>query len=67
MDKESLTKPFPCQCLRSKEMYHQADGHAEDLYTSDAFWCTKTLENFGPDGEAADSLECGPGRKCYKG
>jgi hypothetical protein len=67
MDKEALSKPLPCQCLRSKEMYYQEDGHAEDLFTSDTFWCTKTLENFGPDGDEADSRECGPGRSCYKG
>ena len=67
MAKESLSKTFPCQCMRSKEMYYQEDGHAEDLFTSDAFWCTKTLESFGPDGDSVDSQECGPGRPCYRG
>lgn len=67
MAKEQLTRNFPCRCMRSKEMFYESDPYAEDLYTGGAFWCTKTLEAFGPDGDAVDSQECGPGRKCYKG
>lgn len=67
MAKESLAANIPCRCMRNKEMYYEADGHAEDLFTGDAFWCSKTLETFGPDGDAVDSKECGPGRACYKG
>lgn len=56
---------IPCKYLRNKEMYHQSDGLAEDGFDSGTCWCTKTQESFGPDGEAADARECGPGRGCY--
>ena len=56
-----------CQRLRSKEMYHASSGGAADEFASGIYWCTKTHEAFGPDGEPAGRAECGPGRTCYHG
>lgn len=62
---ESRSPLIPCKHLRNKEMYYQNDGLAEDGFESGAFWCTQSQESFGPDGEAVDNRECGPGRGCY--
>jgi hypothetical protein len=56
---------LPCKHLRNKEMYYQNDGQEDDQYASGLFWCTKTHENFGPDGESAGKNECCSSRSCY--
>lgn len=56
-----------CQRLRSKEMYHSRSGGTEDEFASGVYWCMKTQEAFGPDGEPAGKTECCPGRSCYLG
>jgi hypothetical protein len=56
---------LPCRHLRSKEMYYQAPGQAEDEFDSGAYWCARTQENFGPDGQPAGKIECCAGRSCY--
>ena len=30
-------------------------------------WCTRTHENFGPDGQPVSKQECCAGRACYGG
>src|SRR6266545_5628148 len=40
-----------CRNLRSKEMFHQSPGQAEDEFSSGIYWCSKTCENFGPDSQ----------------
>lgn len=58
----------PCKFLRTKEMfYEQPEEEANDAFASDAFWCAKTQEAFGPDGEPAEKAECQCGRSCYAG
>ena len=54
-----------CRKLRSKEMYHQPAGQAEDEFSSGLYWCNRTCENFGPDGQAVGKSECCTGRSCY--
>ena len=51
---ETERKPHnpPCKFLRSKEMFY-------------VFWCSKSQEAFGPDGEPADKCDCNDARKCY--
>lgn len=44
-------------------MYYNAPD--DDAYASGVFWCGKTHESFGPDGQAADKTECCEGRSCY--
>ena len=60
-------RQIPCQKLRSKEMYHEAPGHEDDQFSSGIYWCLKTQEGFGPDGEPAGRAECCAGRACYVG
>jgi len=62
----SSIKPL-CRHLRSKEMYYQNYGAAEDEFASGIFWCGKTQENFGPDGEPCGKAECCGERPCYGG
>jgi len=54
---------IPCRNLRNKEMYYQAPE--EDEYASGIFWCGKTHESFGPDGEPVSKKQCCEGRSCY--
>ena len=57
----------PCRQLRSKEMYYQSAGEEEDEFSSGIYWCGKTQEGFGPDGQPASKTECCNGRSCYIG
>jgi hypothetical protein len=56
-----------CQKLRSKEMFYYSAGDEDDQYSSGIYWCLKTNEGFGPDGQPAGRTECCPGRSCYVG
>jgi hypothetical protein len=56
----------PCKFLRSKEMFYEQPGDGADVaFASDVYWCSKTQEAFGPDGEPAEKSECQCGRSCY--
>lgn len=55
----------PCRHLRSKEMYYQEYGAPEDEFSSGIYWCGKTQENFGPDGEPCSKGHCSGERACY--
>ncbi len=57
---------FPCKHIRSKEMYYQSDQTEGDAFSGGVFWCTKTHETFGPDGEPVDRTECKAGRVCFE-
>lgn len=54
---------LPCRYLRAKEMYYQ--GFEEDPCASGVYWCGKTQESFGPDGEACDQHQCCGQRACF--
>jgi hypothetical protein len=56
-----------CQKLRSKEMYYKSPGEDDDAYSGGVYWCTKTHEGFGPDGEPVGKAECCAGRSCFIG
>jgi len=56
-----------CRHLRSKEMYYQDYGQADDEFSSGIYWCGKTQENFGPDGEPCSKGEKYSERACYVG
>jgi hypothetical protein len=55
----------PCRHLRSKEMYYQPLGQQEDEFSSGLYWCNKTHESFGPDGESVTKKQCCAGRSCF--
>ena len=56
--------PIPCRHLRCKEMYYQAP--TDDEFASGIYWCGKTQENSGPDGQPCSKCECGPERAFYQ-
>jgi hypothetical protein len=60
-----IKKGLPCKYLRSKEMFYESPGAEDSDFASGVFWCSKTQEAFGPDGDSADKGECKPGRSCY--
>ena len=60
----SAKYPTPCRHLRSKEMFYQ-NAAQEDEFCSGVYWCTKTHEGFGPDGEPAGKVQCCASRPCY--
>lgn len=55
----------PCRHLRSKEMYYQPYAAPEDEFSSGVYWCGKTLENYGPDGEPCSRGQCRAQRACF--
>lgn len=54
---------LPCRHLRCKEMFQQSPE--DDAFASGQYWCTRTQECFGPDGEPCDRQHCCEGRGCY--
>ena len=60
----------PCRHLRSKGMYVYTDGQygqADEDYDNTAYWCLKSMRNFGPDDEIVGRPECNePSRTCYE-
>ena len=56
----------PCRHLRSKEMFYEPYGAPEDQFSSGVYWCGKTQEPFGPDGEPCGKSECCGQRSCFK-
>ncbi len=61
---------LPCRHLRSKGMYVYSDSghdgsHAD--YDNTAFWCLKTMTNFGPDDDLVCREDCHrAGRSCHE-
>jgi len=58
-----------CQRLRHKMMYvdarQQQFGMVDDGSDTRVFWCSKTQDALGPDGDAVSPTDCQPGRNCY--
>ena len=53
----------PCRNIRSKEMFHQSAD--DDEFASGIYWCNKTHESVGPDGEPVTKKQCCESRSCY--
>ncbi len=62
---DSARIALPCRYIRSKEMFHSERGQEDDQFSSGIYWCGKTHEGFGPDGEAVGKTECCAGRSCH--
>jgi hypothetical protein len=55
-----------CRCLRSKEMFIDAEPDVRiPSGSSGIFWCIHTQNCLGPDGQVAEPASCQPGRGCY--
>jgi hypothetical protein len=59
----TATTPLPCRYLRCKEMFYQAPD--DDAFAGGAYWCGRTQEPFGPDGETCGKKQCCAQRTCY--
>jgi hypothetical protein len=69
MDNQSTSRipQAACRNLRSKEMYYQGQGQADERFDGGVYWCVKTQEGCGPDGQPVTKTECCAGRSCYVG
>ena len=67
MSEDTHTAKFviPCRYLRSNKMFHGAPDEPIDESDNGLFWCEKTRETFGPDGECVGKSDCERGRSCY--
>jgi hypothetical protein len=65
---EAVTSP--CRHLRSKGMYVYTDAQDDqdhEDYDNTAYWCLKSMNNFGPDDEIVGRPECNnPSRSCHE-
>ena len=60
-----------CQSIRHKLMYvderHATPGMIDDSSSTRIFFCVKTQESLGPDGEPVSPTDCAATRSCYCG
>jgi hypothetical protein len=60
-----------CTNIRHKLMYcdarHQVPGYVDDSSDTRVFFCSKTGDVLGPDGEAVSPDDCEGGRECFCG
>ena len=58
-----------CANLRHKMMYiddrQRQVGMVDDSSDTRVFWCIRTQESLGPDGENVNARRCTPERGCY--
>ena len=58
-----------CMNLRHKLMYcdqrQAAPGMVDDQSDTRVFFCIKTHDPLGPDGQPVSTQDCVPSRKCY--
>lgn len=58
-----------CEKLRCKSMYYRTDERPGKLHESDSitYYCLRTQDGWGPDGDTARPFLCQPDRSCYQG
>ncbi len=68
-----MKPPDACYYLSNKAYFFtrpepvKGDDHdPEPQPLSTPFWCLRTHETLGPDGEEACDEFCGPARSCYQ-
>lgn len=68
-DPPAVHLKIACRNLRHKMMYvdqrQQTFGMVDDSSDTRMFWCTKTQDALGPDGDGVDAKSCSPSRNCY--
>ncbi|MHC5005398.1 MAG: hypothetical protein ACYTJ0_20035 [Planctomycetota bacterium] len=59
-----------CEHLRHKMMYvderQSTPGLVDDSSDTRVFFCVKSQESLGPDGEPVSPTDCRPDRGCYE-
>lgn len=65
----TVSLQFACDRIRHKMMYideaQKAIGSVDDSSDTRVFWCARTFESRGPDGQAVDPDACRPDRSCF--
>jgi hypothetical protein len=60
-----------CQHLRHKMMYvddrQSIRGFVDDSSDTRIYFCIKSQESLGPDGQPVHPCDCTPDRPCYTG
>ena len=56
---------LPCRNLRCNQMYYLSAAQPDDYLDTSVFWCCRTQEAFGPDGQPIGRRECCAGRECF--
>ena len=68
---KDLNLKTACQSIRHKLMYvddrHATPGMVDDSSDTRIFFCVKTQDSLGPDGEAVSQTDCKKNRSCFCG
>lgn len=58
-----------CLHLRHKMMYvddrQSLPGTVDDRSTTRVYWCTRTMDQLGPDGRVVNTKTCCSSRSCF--
>lgn len=61
--------PDVCRSLRTKTAFGSDGGVGDWKFgesTTAVYWCLRTMETFGPDGNFSHAHSCGPHRRCHR-
>jgi hypothetical protein len=61
--------PDVCRSLRTKTAFGSDGSGGEWKFgdsTTAVYWCLRTMETFGPDGNFCHAHSCGPHRRCHR-
>jgi hypothetical protein len=65
---DSSELPVVCRKLRTKLAFGSLEGLTDWRFgdsTTAAYWCLRTMEQFGPDGSFSHPHGCHSGRGCF--
>jgi hypothetical protein len=66
---ETVQLQVSCRHIRHKMMYvderHAVPGMVDDSSDTRVFFCIRSQDALGPDGEPVSPDDCRPGRGCY--
>ena len=68
-----MKPPTACHWLENKAWFFpplapgaEVDGQEDPELKSTPFWCNKTQDAFGPDGDSACPEDCTTKRSCFR-
>jgi hypothetical protein len=67
--RDERTVPNVCRSLRTKTAFGSDGGPGDWKFgdsTTAVYWCLRTMETFGPDGNFCHAHSCGPHRRCHR-
>jgi hypothetical protein len=63
---DAARTPDVCRSLRTKTAFTGDDAWKLGESTTAVYWCLRTMETFGPDGNFCHALSCAPQRRCHR-